>query len=219
MSATTPNTTPVKKTMTWNEETDKQLIMAIMAQFDYKYDSAIVASKFGPWCTPRAVEERAKKLKKQAKAENHPTSPLAPGQSTKTEAKMQAERAAAIEAFHNYSAEKKAATQAAVAAAAQNTPTKAPKATPASAKATPASRAKKGTATPIKKGKGKVTEVADEYESMAEASNAAMSSTKKRKFAHPANDDTEDAESDDATFSKKLAREAEKTVGNGAFLN
>ena len=140
------------------------------------------------------MEERVKRLKKQAKAENHPTSPLAPGQSTKTEAKMLAERAAAIEAFHNYSAEKKAATQAAVAAAAQNTPTKAPKATPASAKATPALRAEKGTATPAKKGKGKATEVADEDESMAEASDA-------------------------ATFSKKLAREAEKAVGNGAFLN
>ncbi|KAL2050886.1 hypothetical protein ABVK25_008784 [Lepraria finkii] len=127
MSATISNTTPVKKTMTWNEEIDKQLLMAIIAQFDYKYDSAIVAAKFGPWCTPRAVEERVKKLKKQAQAENHPTYPLAPGQSTITDAKIQAERAAAIEAFHNYSAEKKAATKAAVAAAAQNTPTKAPR--------------------------------------------------------------------------------------------
>ena len=136
------------------------------------------------------MEERAKKLKKQAKAENHPSSPLAPGQSTKTEAKMQAERAAAIEAFHNYSAEKKAATQAAVAAAAQNTPTKAPKATLASVKESPASRAKKGTTTPVKKGKGKVTEVADEDESMAEASDAAMSSTKVRCNHEPFTSDT-----------------------------
>ena len=140
------------------------------------------------------MEERVKRLKKQAKAENHPTSPLAPGQSTKTETKMQAERAAAIEAFHNYSAEKKAATQAAVAAAAQNTPTKAPKATPASAKASLVSSTENGTATPVKKGKGKATGVVDEHESIAQASDA-------------------------ATFSKKLAREAEKAVGNGAFLN
>ena len=107
---------------------------------------------------------------------------------------MQAERAAAIEAFHNYSAEKKAATQAAVAAAAQNTPTKAPKATPASAKASLVSSTENGTATPVKKGKGKATGVVDEHESIAQASDA-------------------------ATFSKKLAREAEKAVGNGAFLN
>lgn len=129
------------------------------------------------------MEERVKKLKKQAKAENHPTYPLAPGQSTKTEAKMQAERAAAIEAFHNYSAEKKAATQAAVAAAAQNTPTKAPKATPTSAKATPASRAKKG--------KGKAMEVADEDESMEEASDATMSSIMVRCNHEPFTSDTQ----------------------------
>ena len=123
------------------------------------------------------MEERVKKLKKQAQAENHPTYPLAPGQSTKTEAMIQAERAAAIEAFHNYSAEKKAVTQAAVAAAAQNTPTKAPKATPASAKATPASRAKKG--------KGKATEV------MEEASDATISSTMVRCNHEPFTSDTQ----------------------------
>ncbi|KAL2050887.1 hypothetical protein ABVK25_008785 [Lepraria finkii] len=54
---------------------------------------------------------------------------------------------------------------------------------------------------------------------MEEASDATISSTMKRKFAHPANDDTDDAESDDATFSKKLACEAEEAVGNSAFLN
>ena len=174
------------------EQTDKQLLMAIMAQLDYKYDSALVAAKasselstfirilltlynqFGPWCTPRAVEERVKRLKKQAKAENHPTSPLCPGQSTKTEAKMQALRAADIEAFRNHSAEKQTATQAAVTTAAETTPTKASKAT--TTKATPASRAKKGTATRVKKGKGKAVVVADENEPMAESSDAAESS-------------------------------------------
>ena len=167
-----------------------------MAQFDYKYDSTIVAAKvspelfsvihnllthhnqFGPWCTPRAVEERVKKLKKQAKAENHPTSPLCPGQSTKIEAKMQTLRAADIEAFHNHSAEKQAATQAAVTTTAQTTPTKASKAT--ATKATPAPRAKKGTATRVKKVKGKAVDIADEDESMTEASDAAMSSAKVR---------------------------------------
>ena len=36
------------KNVICTEETDKQLLMAIMAQFDYKYDSAIVAAKVGP---------------------------------------------------------------------------------------------------------------------------------------------------------------------------
>ncbi|KAL2041770.1 hypothetical protein N7G274_005554 [Stereocaulon virgatum] len=195
MSANVSTTTPVKKTMAWNEQTDKQLLMAIMAQFDYKYDSTIVAAKFGPWCTPRAVEERVKKLKKQAKAENHLTFPLCPGQSTKMEAKMQTLRAADIEAFHNHSAEKQATIQAAITTTAQMTPIKASKAS--ATKATPTSRTKKGTATRAQKGKGKAVDIVDENESMAKASDAAISSAKKRKFS----DDTEKANSDGATIS------------------
>ena len=67
--------------------------------------------------------------------------------------------------------------RATVAAAAQSTPTKAPKAIPAAQAAT-IPRTKKGTATPVKKGKEKATEIVNEDESMAEASDAAMSSSK-----------------------------------------
>ena len=65
---------------------------------------------------------------------------------------------------------------AAVAAAAQSTPTKARKAFP-TPQATTTPRTKEGTATP-ENGKGKATENVNEDESMAEASDAAMSSSK-----------------------------------------
>lgn len=56
--------------MTWNSEADQQLLLAILAAHEVKIDSEAVASRLGEHCTPRAVVERLKKLKKQAIAQD-----------------------------------------------------------------------------------------------------------------------------------------------------
>lgn len=61
---------PGKKTMKWNTEADQQLLLAILAAHEVKIDFEAVASRLGEHCTPRAVVERLKKLKKQAIAQD-----------------------------------------------------------------------------------------------------------------------------------------------------
>lgn len=48
-------------------EADQHLLLAILASQPVKVDSTAVAAMLGPACTPRAVEERLKKLKKKAR--------------------------------------------------------------------------------------------------------------------------------------------------------
>ena len=63
--------TPGKKTMRWDTEADQQLLLAILAAHEVKIDFEAVASRLGEHCTPRAVVERLKKLKKQAIGQDH----------------------------------------------------------------------------------------------------------------------------------------------------
>ncbi|KAI9784692.1 MAG: hypothetical protein M1816_000757 [Peltula sp. TS41687] len=56
-----------RRTMTWDGNADQQLLLAILSTHTIKLDHAAIAQRLGPNCTPRAVEERLKKLKKLAK--------------------------------------------------------------------------------------------------------------------------------------------------------
>ncbi|MCJ1284257.1 hypothetical protein MMC26_003588 [Xylographa opegraphella] len=51
--------------MTWTAEAEKELLLAVIAQNPVPIDYVAIAAQMG--CTPRAVEERMKKLKKAAK--------------------------------------------------------------------------------------------------------------------------------------------------------
>lgn len=64
--------------MKWDTEADQQLLLAILAAHEVKVDSEAVASRLGEHCTPRAVVERLKKLKKQAivQDDNAPSDPM-----------------------------------------------------------------------------------------------------------------------------------------------
>ena len=70
---------PGKKTMTWDTKADQQLLLAILAAHEVKIDFEAVASRLGERCTPRAVVERMKKLKKRAIAQDScaPSAPMA----------------------------------------------------------------------------------------------------------------------------------------------
>lgn len=59
-----------KKTMKWDSDADQQLLLAILAAHEVKVDSEAVAARLGQNCTPRAVVERLKRLKKQATAQD-----------------------------------------------------------------------------------------------------------------------------------------------------
>ncbi|KAI9814026.1 MAG: hypothetical protein M1827_003490 [Pycnora praestabilis] len=54
------------KNMKWDGDADQQLLLAILAAHHLFLDHAAIASRLGPQCTPRAVQERLKKLKKMA---------------------------------------------------------------------------------------------------------------------------------------------------------
>ncbi|KAI9671195.1 MAG: hypothetical protein M1817_003702 [Caeruleum heppii] len=51
----------------WDAEADQRLIVAILSATQAKVDFALIARMLGPHRTPRAVEERVKKLKKTHK--------------------------------------------------------------------------------------------------------------------------------------------------------
>ena len=86
---------------------------------------------------------------------------------------MQAQHAAGIKTFYKHSAYRKLATHAAVTTVAQAAPSRTSKVTPTATKTTLIFRSNKGTATPVKKGKGKAVDVGDEDGSMARISDAA----------------------------------------------
>ncbi|MCJ1267101.1 hypothetical protein MMC22_006986 [Lobaria immixta] len=50
--------------MTWNSIADQNLLLAILSEHSISVDYAAVALRLG--CTPRAVQERLKKLRKRA---------------------------------------------------------------------------------------------------------------------------------------------------------
>ena len=56
--------------MKWDSDADQQLLLAILAAHEVKVDSEAVAARLGENCTPRAVVERLKRLKKQATAQD-----------------------------------------------------------------------------------------------------------------------------------------------------
>lgn len=56
--------------MRWDFGAEQQLLLAILAALEVKVDSEAVDSRLGEQCTPRAVVERLKKLKKQAKSQD-----------------------------------------------------------------------------------------------------------------------------------------------------
>ena len=64
--------------MKWDSEADQQLLLAILAAHEVKVDSEAVAARLGENCTPRAVVERLKRLKKQATAQDDsaPSGPM-----------------------------------------------------------------------------------------------------------------------------------------------
>ena len=64
--------------MKWDAKADQQLLLAILAAHEVKIDFEAVASRLGEHCTPRAVVERLKKLKKQAAAQDYSASSSAP---------------------------------------------------------------------------------------------------------------------------------------------
>ncbi|KAL9137930.1 MAG: hypothetical protein Q9175_000840 [Cornicularia normoerica] len=74
-----------KQTMTWNGEADAKLLLAILKVSDVKPDFDAVAKQASltslqlttdeVTCTPRAVQEHLKKLRKIAQAEADPTTP------------------------------------------------------------------------------------------------------------------------------------------------
>ncbi|MCJ1304241.1 hypothetical protein MMC08_007053 [Hypocenomyce scalaris] len=51
----------------WDEHTDLQLLLAVIAVNNAKIDYDIVTTMLGFGCSPRAIEERLKKLKKRAR--------------------------------------------------------------------------------------------------------------------------------------------------------
>ncbi|KAI9699442.1 MAG: hypothetical protein M1836_003053 [Candelina mexicana] len=53
--------------MTWDGDADQQLLLSILATHAIKVDFDAIAARVGPQCTPRAAQERIKKLKKMAK--------------------------------------------------------------------------------------------------------------------------------------------------------
>ncbi|MCJ1363908.1 hypothetical protein MMC16_003017 [Acarospora aff. strigata] len=69
--------------MTWDGAADQHLLLSILTTHDVKVDFDVVAANLG--CTPRAVQERLKKLKKIA-AEQKDADPNAPKTPTKTKA-------------------------------------------------------------------------------------------------------------------------------------
>ncbi|KAI4121663.1 MAG: hypothetical protein LQ338_006241 [Usnochroma carphineum] len=52
--------------MTWDGEAHTQLLLSILAAHEISVDFKAVADLLGPQCTPRAVQEQLKKLKKKA---------------------------------------------------------------------------------------------------------------------------------------------------------
>ncbi|CAF9921978.1 MAG: hypothetical protein ALECFALPRED_001987 [Alectoria fallacina] len=80
-----------KQTMTWNGEADAKLLLAILKVSDVKPDFEALTTD-DVTCTPRAVQEHLKKLRKVAQAEADPT---APGKSTITTPVKAARKAAA----------------------------------------------------------------------------------------------------------------------------
>ena len=61
----------------WLAETHQKLLLLIIGLNKIQVDFEAVASAFGPDCTPRAVQEQLKKLKKKAKENGDlPTSPV-----------------------------------------------------------------------------------------------------------------------------------------------
>ncbi|KAI9850497.1 MAG: hypothetical protein M1830_007014 [Pleopsidium flavum] len=67
--------------MTWDGVADQQLLLSILAAHEIKIDFDAVAANLG--CTPRAVQERLKKLKKVAGEQNSagPPGPKTPSKS------------------------------------------------------------------------------------------------------------------------------------------
>lgn len=63
--------------MKWDTKADQQLLLAILGAHEVRIDFEAVASRLGEHCTPRAVVERLKKLKKQAIAQDY-SAPSAP---------------------------------------------------------------------------------------------------------------------------------------------
>ncbi|KAH0534050.1 hypothetical protein FGG08_007347 [Glutinoglossum americanum] len=53
--------------MKWDGEADQQLLLSILATHTINLNHAAIAERIGPHCTPRAVVERIKKLKKMSK--------------------------------------------------------------------------------------------------------------------------------------------------------
>ena len=60
--------------MKWDSDADQQLLLAIFAAHEVRVDSEAVAARLGEKCTPRAVVERLKRLKKQATAQDESAS-------------------------------------------------------------------------------------------------------------------------------------------------
>ncbi|MCJ1450343.1 hypothetical protein MMC28_000674 [Mycoblastus sanguinarius] len=65
-----------KKTMTWDGTADLKLLSAILTIHELKIDYPAVAALLGDNCTVRAVQERIKKLKKDARAGIDPSNPI-----------------------------------------------------------------------------------------------------------------------------------------------
>ncbi|KAF6238677.1 hypothetical protein HO173_003183 [Letharia columbiana] len=83
-----------KKTMIWNGDADAKLLLTILKVSDVKPDFEAVAQQ-AITCTPRAVQEHLKKLRKIARADADPT---APGKATTTTPVKASRKAAALPA-------------------------------------------------------------------------------------------------------------------------
>ncbi|KAI9827374.1 MAG: hypothetical protein M1826_006299 [Phylliscum demangeonii] len=62
-----PTTKAAKPKMTWIGDGDRDLLLTILAMHNLKLDHVAIAQRMGPPCTPRAVEERLKKLRRMIK--------------------------------------------------------------------------------------------------------------------------------------------------------